>query len=86
MRVNPNIVDIDIGENPLSEKEMEKFTMNLRRNNMIRKIGMDGIKNLSLDTKQLIEKEVEKNSKINNVIMNNIAAKSLDGNVLMLQN
>jgi len=36
MRVNPNIVDIDIGDNPLSEEEMEKFTMNMRRNNMIR--------------------------------------------------
>ena len=85
MRVNPNIVDIDIGDNPLSEEEMEKFTMNLRRNNMIRQIGMDGIKNLNQGTKEKIQKEVEKNNYINNIILNN-KAKSLDKNVLMLQN
>jgi alpha-D-ribose 1-methylphosphonate 5-triphosphate synthase subunit PhnL len=29
MRLNPNILDIDIGENPLSDKEMQKFTKNV---------------------------------------------------------
>ena len=46
---------------------------------------MDGIKNLNQDTKEKIEKEVEKNNYINNIILNN-KAKSLDKNVLMLQN
>lgn len=32
MRVHPNLVDIDIGDNPLTKKEMQKFTMNMRKN------------------------------------------------------
>jgi hypothetical protein len=29
MRLNPNILDIDLGEHPLTDKEMQKFTKNV---------------------------------------------------------
>jgi hypothetical protein len=29
MRLNPNILDIDLGENLLTDKEMQKFTKNV---------------------------------------------------------
>ena len=44
MRENPNIGDIDIGNNPLNEKEMQRFTINIGKNTAIRTIRMDGIK------------------------------------------
>jgi hypothetical protein len=44
MRENPNIGDIDIGNNPLNEREMQRFTINIGKNTAIRTIRMDGIK------------------------------------------
>ena len=54
MRENPNIGDIDIGENPLTDKEMQKFTKNVQVNKQIRNIALDGIKNLKSGTKTII--------------------------------
>lgn len=33
MRENPNIGDIDLGDNPLTDKEMKKFSTNVMSNN-----------------------------------------------------
>ena len=51
MRVNPNLVDIDIGYNPLSSQAMQKFTMNMRKNQLIQNIGVDGISSLDPKTR-----------------------------------
>ena len=32
MRVNPNIVDIDLGDNPLNDEELRKFHSNIQGN------------------------------------------------------
>ena len=62
MRENPNIGDIDLGDNPLTDKEMQKFSTNVMNNNQaIRNIGMDGIKNLKSGTKTIIQRELDKN-------------------------
>ena len=33
MRVNPNIGDIDLGDNPLTDMEMQKFSSNIMTGN-----------------------------------------------------
>lgn len=62
IRENPNIEDIDIGENPLSDVELKKFTEDVRQNPIIRSVGLQGIKNLKSSTKTQIQREVEKNA------------------------
>ena len=64
MRENPNIVDIDIGENPLTDLEIQKFTVNVAKNSAIRTIGLEGLKNLKSGTKTIISRELEKNMQI----------------------
>ena len=54
MRENPNIGDIDIGDNPITDKEMQKFSKNVQDNKLIRNIALDGIKNLKSGTKTII--------------------------------
>ena len=54
MRENPNIGDIDISENPLTDKKMQKFTKNVQVNKQIRNIALHGIKNLKSGTKTII--------------------------------
>ena len=62
MRVNPNIGDIDLGDNPLTDFELQKFTSNIMTENQaIKTIGMDGIKNLKSGTKTIIQRELDKN-------------------------
>lgn len=69
MRVNPNIGDIDLGDNPLTDLELQKFTSNIMTENQaIRAIGMDGIKNLKSGTKTIINRELEKNQKIQSMM------------------
>jgi hypothetical protein len=51
MRENPNIGDIDIGENPLNDREIQKFTQNIKKNTGIRTIDLDGIKGIKAETK-----------------------------------
>lgn len=64
MRVHPNLVDIDIGDNPLTNKEMQKFTTNMRKNQLISNIGVEGINDLDQKTKDELNKEIEMNKKI----------------------
>ena len=47
MRENPNIVDIDLGDNPLSANEIDKFSKNLKNNKSVRNLGLEGIKHLN---------------------------------------
>jgi hypothetical protein len=72
MRLNPNILDIDLGENPLTDKEMQKFTKNVQNNPNIRKIDLDGIKNLKSGTRTIINNEITKNDLIQDFIKNNL--------------
>ena len=61
MRENPNIGDIDIGDNPITDKEMIKFSKNVVDNKQVRNIALDGIKNLKSGTKTIIQRELSKN-------------------------
>ena len=79
MRENPNIQNIDIGENPLSDGVLRNFHDNLQLNQDIRSINLDGIKNLNKETKHMITGEVEKNSQIHKLITNNRLGTEQDG-------
>ena len=46
MRLNKNLVGIDISFNPLTSKEMQKFVQILRKNQVIRNVSVDGIDEL----------------------------------------
>lgn len=87
MRENPNIVDVDIGENPLSDQEIKKFSQHMKSNQSVTKLGLDGIKGLKSGTRTLILREVEKNSQIKNIIRDGLrvgAADSLGTNNSLL--
>jgi hypothetical protein len=46
IKANPNVVDIDLGDNPLSANEIDQFAANLKNNKNVRHLGLDGIKHL----------------------------------------
>jgi hypothetical protein len=48
----------------LTDKEMQKFTKNVQNNPNIRKIDLDGIKNLKSGTRTIINNEITKNDLI----------------------
>jgi hypothetical protein len=55
MRVNPEVQDVDIGDNPLSNEEIEKFyDKNLTRGTGLQTIGISGIKSLKHSTRTMI--------------------------------
>ena len=74
MRENPNIVDIDLGDNPLSANEIDKFSKNLKQNKSVRNLGLDGIKNLNQSTKTIINDEIKKNELIQDIISKNMSS------------
>ncbi len=54
IKANPNVVDIDLGDNPLSANEIDQFAANLKNNKSVRHLGLDGIKHLKQGTKTII--------------------------------
>jgi hypothetical protein len=54
MRENPNIANIDLGDNPITDKEMQRFTIGIKKNLNIKEIELDGIKHLKDGTKTVI--------------------------------
>jgi hypothetical protein len=55
IRENPQVEDIDIGDNPLSNGEIQKFyDANLTKSTSLRTIGISGIKSLKHSTRTMI--------------------------------
>ena len=69
MRENPQVQNVDIGDNPLSNDEVHKFyDKNLTRGTGLQTIGITGIKSLKSSTRSLIQKELQKNRNIKEMI------------------
>lgn len=81
MRENPNIVDIDLGDNPLTDGEMQKFTANIKSNLQLRTVGTEGIR-LRAKTKKQLLGELDKNVQIQSLIDKNMDR--VDGTRTML--
>ena len=54
VRCNPNIVDIDLSENPLPDSELIKFQQHLKNNQSIQRINLDGINDVRQTTRSII--------------------------------
>lgn len=64
IRCNPNIIDIDLSENPLPESELLSFYQHMKMNQFIRNVKLDGISRLQNSTKAAIVRESAKNYQI----------------------
>lgn len=54
IRENPQIEDIDLGDNPLTDLELHKFSENIAKNKTIKNIGLSGLNNLKSGTRTII--------------------------------
>jgi hypothetical protein len=54
IRENPQIEDIDLGDNPLTDFELHKFSEDIAKNKSIKNIGLKGLKNLKSGTRTII--------------------------------
>ena len=79
VREFPKIQHIDLGDNEISNHEMEKFMGTLEENRHIQDIEIGGNKNIAGYLKSKMELELKKNKQINGLMENNLVDLSKKG-------
>jgi len=64
MRECPNVENIDLGDNQISNLEMTNFAKSLKTNRHVSEIKFQGNKNITRNTKAMMQSELKKNKQI----------------------